>query len=58
MLVHAVSTLVGATSMLLFVIGFFVPRIGILNAVVFLITGVILDKYFKHCNPSGGVVCQ
>ena len=46
MFLHFVSFFMGATSLLLAIIGFFVPPVGLVNGLVFLVTGDSLQQYF------------
>lgn len=48
MLVHFISGIWGVTSLLLFVLGMFVPPIGLVNAIVVLWTGDSLQQFFFH----------
>ena len=46
MLLHAISFFVGATSLLFAIIGLFIPPIGLINGLVFIVTGDSLQQYF------------
>ena len=46
MLLHFVSFYLGATSLFFAVIGFFVAPVGLVNGLVFIMTGDSLQQYF------------
>lgn len=46
MTVHVVSSFIGATSLFLGVIGFFIPPIGLINAFILIFTGYSLSQHF------------
>jgi hypothetical protein len=46
MIVHFISGILGVTSLLLFVLGMFIPPIGLVNAIVILWTGDSLQQFF------------
>ena len=46
MFLHFISFFMGATSLLFAIIGFFVPPIGLVNGLVFIVTGGSLQQYF------------
>lgn len=46
MLLHFVSFFVGLTSPLLLAVGFFVPPVGLINGLVFTLTGDSVQQYY------------
>jgi hypothetical protein len=46
MFLHFVSFFMGATSLLFAIIGFFVPPVGLVNGLIFIVTGDSLQQYF------------
>ena len=43
---HIISAFVGATTVLLGFVGFFIPPVGLLNGLIFILTGDSLEQYF------------
>lgn len=46
MFIHMLSFFLGATSIILGLVGFFIPPVGLINGLVFIITGDSLEQYF------------
>jgi hypothetical protein len=46
MMVHVISWLVGASSLILAILGIFMPPVGLINALIFIFTGNSLARYF------------
>ena len=46
MFLHFISVYMGASSVFFGVIGFFIPSVGLVNGLVFLVTGDSLQQYF------------
>jgi hypothetical protein len=46
MLLHFVSFFTGATSLFFAILGFFVAPVGLVNGLVFIVTGDSLQQYF------------
>ena len=46
MLLHFISFFTGATNLLFFAIGFFIPPVGLINGLVFIVTGDSFQQYF------------
>jgi len=46
MLLHIVSFFAGATSLFFAILGFFVVPVGLVNGLVFIVTGDSLQQYF------------
>ncbi len=46
MFVHAISWFLGYSSVLLAIIGLFIPPVGLINGFIFILTGDSLEQYF------------
>ncbi|MDC1282245.1 hypothetical protein N8Z18_00575 [bacterium] len=46
MLLHIISVFAGATTWVLGFVGFFIPPVGLLNGLIFILTGDSLEQYF------------
>ena len=46
MLFHIISVFAGATTWILAFVGFFIPPVGLLNGLIFILTGDSLEQYF------------
>ena len=46
MMVHVISWLVGASSLILVILGVFIPPVGLINAFIFIFTGNSMGQYF------------
>lgn len=46
MLLHFASFFLGASSLILFVVGFFIPPVGLINGLAYILTGDSVEQYY------------
>jgi hypothetical protein len=46
MLLHIASFLLGASSLILFVVGVFIPPVGLINGLAYILTGDSVEQYY------------